>query len=340
MNPLKKVPVLIVIFLISLANVTAQIVEKSKSNVQKNEFFKTVAQDGTGDYISIQEAVNDSKSFPYQRITIFVKKGIYHEKVKIHEWNSNISLIGESTENTIITFDDHFKKINLGINSTFYTYTVLVEGDGFAAQNLTIGNASGDIGQAIALSIHADKVQVLNCRILGNQDTLYISGNGFRNYFKDCFIQGTTDFIFGNATAFFENCVLNSLKDSYITAASTPKGVEYGFVFNNCKLTSEKEITQVYLGRPWRIYAKTVFLNCKMNSHIKPEGWHNWSKPDAEKNSFYAEFNCSGNGYMPMSRVNWSHQLKKSQAKKYTLENCMGSDFSKIIKEWKLSPEK
>jgi pectinesterase len=149
---------------------------------------------------------------------------------------------------------------------------------------------------------------------------------------KDCYIEGTTDFIFGKATVLFENCTLHSLKDSYITAAATPEDVAYGFVFQNCKLTAAPEVTAVYLGRPWRIYAKTVFLNCEMGKHIKPEGWHNWSKPEAEKTAFYAEYNCTGEGFLPKSRVTWSHQLRKSEAKKYTLENILGLDFSNAIK--------
>jgi len=315
----------------------AQVVTKQAAvtaETGKDPFNKTVALDGSGDYTSVQQAVNGSKAFPYQRITIFIKNGRYHEKVKVHEWNPNISLIGESKENTIITYDDYFNKINSGPNSTFYTATLLVEGDGFIAQNLTIENASGDVGQAIALSLHANEVAIVNCKILGNQDTFYASGNGFKNYLKDCFIQGTTDFIFGSATVFFENCTLHSLKDSYVTAASTPQGVAYGFVFNNCELTAEKSATQVYLGRPWRIYAKTVFMNTKMGSHIKPEGWHNWSKPEAEKESFYAEYNCWGPGYLTKLRAAWSHRLTAAQAKKYTLENCMGPAFAKVIKQW------
>ena len=299
----------------------------------KDEFNITVAQDGSGDYTSIQEAINHSPAFPYRRVIITVKDGIYYEKVKIHEWNTNISLIGESKEQTIITYDDYFNKINLGKNSTFYTYTMLVEGEGFVAQNLTIQNSSGEVGQAVALTLNANKVLISNCNILGNQDTLYATGDGNRQYVKDCYIEGTTDFIFGKATVLFENCTLHSLKDSYITAASTPEDVAYGFVFKNCKLTAAPEVTAVYLGRPWRIHAKTVFLNCEMGKHIKPEGWHNWSKPEAEKTAFYAEYKSTGVGFQPNKRVSWSHQLRKSEAKKYTLENSMGLDFYKTIKE-------
>ena len=312
--------------------VTEKVVLK-KNSAPKDEFNIVVDKNGSGDFTTIQEAINAAKAFPSERITIFIKNGVYYEKVKIHSWNPYISLIGESREKTIITYDDYFNKINIGRNSTFYTYTVLVEGNDFIAKNLTIQNSSGPIGQAVALNVNANRVVISNCSILGNQDTLYTSGEGTKNYFKDCYIEGTTDFIFGDATVLFENCIINSKSNSYITAASTPQNTEFGYVFKNCKLTADENVTEVYLGRPWRIYAKTVYINCEMGKQIKPEGWHNWSKPEAEKTAFYGEYNCSSEGFQPIKRVNWSHQLKKSQAKKYTIENVMGLNFSKLIKE-------
>ena len=277
--------------------------------------------------------MNAAKAFPSERVTIFIKNGVYYEKVKIHSWNPYISLIGESRKKTIITYDDYFNKINIGRNSTFHTYTVLIEGNDFIAKNLTIQNSSGEVGQAVALNVNANRVFINNCSLLGNQDTLYTSGEGTKNYFRDCYIEGTTDFIFGDATVLFENCTIHSKSNSYITAASIPQNTAFGYVFKNCKLTASEKATDVYLGRPWRIYAKTVFINCEMGKHIKPEGWHNWSKPEAEKTAFYAEYKCSGEGFQPEKRVNWSHQLKKSQAKKYTIENVMGLSFSNTIKE-------
>ena len=298
---------------------------------QEDKYYVVVAQDGSGDYKSIQEAINNAKAFPYDRITIAIKNGIYKEKIKVHEWNTNISLVGESKENTIIVYDDYFNKIGLGRNSTFYTYTLLVEANDIILKNLTIENASGDIGQAVALSIFSDRVVVENCRILGNQDTLYASGIG-KQYYKNCYIEGTTDFIFGSATAYFENCEIHSKKDSFITAASTPKEANFGYVFKDCNLTSNSETSKVYLGRPWRIYAKTVFINCTLGKHILPEGWHNWSKTDAEKTSFYAEYENSGIGSDTKYRVSWSHQLCKKEAKKYTLKNVLGnSNWYEII---------
>ncbi|UJF28990.1 pectinesterase family protein [Kaistella sp. 97-N-M2] len=291
-------------------------------NFAQDKSFYTVSKDGSGDFVTIQDAINNTKAFPGERITIFIKNGIYKAKVKLHEWNSTLSLIGESKDSTIITYDDHFKKIGLGRNSTFFTPTLLVEGNDAILKNLTIENSAGDIGQAIALTINANRVAIINCKLLGNQDTLYLTGEG-KQYFKNCFIEGTTDFIFGSATAFFENCEILSKKDSYITAASTPKNTEFGFVFQQCRFTAAKDISKVLLGRPWRIYAKTAILNSTLENHILPVAWENWAKKEAEKTSFYAEFNNSGKGSDLKNRVKWSHQLTKKEAKMYTKENVL-----------------
>ncbi|WMI66242.1 pectate lyase [Aestuariibaculum sp. YM273] len=296
-----------------------------KKQAPKDPYNMVVAKDGTGDFTTIQEALYASKSFPYQRVIINVKNGVYTEKVHIYSWNTHVSLIGESKEGTIITFDDYFKKIDLGRNSTFHTSTLLVEGDDFIAKNLTVKNTAGAVGQAIALSVNANRCYFEKCAFIGNQDTVYTAGEGFKQYFKSCYIEGTTDFIFGEATVLFEDCEIYNKSNSYITAASTPQNQDYGYVFKNCNLTAGKDVIEVYLGRPWRFYAKTVFIECDMGAHIRPEGWHNWKKAEAEKFSFYAEYNCSGEGFQPESRVEWSHQLKKSQAKKYTKENILKS---------------
>lgn len=308
-----------------------------KETVKKklnNEYNVVVSKDGTGDYLSIQEAINNSKSFPYKRVIINIKNGVYNEKIHVYDWNTKVSLIGESKEKTIITYNNYFDKINLGRNSTFHTSTMLVEGDDFYATNLTIKNTAGAVGQAVALSVNANRSYINNCNILGNQDTLYTAGEGFKQYFNNCYIEGSTDFIFGEATVLFKNCTINSKSDSYITAASTAENQSFGFVFKNCKLTADENVTKVYLGRPWRIYAKTVYINCEMSTHILPEGWHNWNKNEAEKKSFYAEYNSQGEGAKNTKRVSWSHQLKKSAAKKYTLNNILGEYKKTSKKEW------
>jgi pectinesterase len=288
------------------------------TGLAQEKYNFTVAPDGTGDYTSIQAAIDACKAFPDSRVTVFIKNGTYHEKVKIPACNTKLSLIGESREKTIISFDDHFNKINRGRNSTFYTYTLLVEADDFYAENLTIENTAGPVGQAVALHVEGNRCSFVNCNIMGNQDTLYATGENSRQYYSGCFIEGTTDFIFGSATALFESCTLNSKADSYITAASTNKGKNFGFVFINCKLTAADGITKVYLGRPWRDFANVVFIQCEMGKHILPEGWSNWDKTSRDKTAFFAEYKNTGAGFTPEKRVTWTHQLPVKEAEKYT----------------------
>lgn len=289
----------------------------------------TVAQDGSGNFKTIQEAINAVRDLSQQRVTIHIKKGVYKEKLVIPSWKSNISLVGEDKENTIITWNDYSGKpyangtdaFGKDKHSTFTSYTVLVQGNDFSAYNLTIQNTAGRVGQAVALHIEADRAIVHNCKLLGNQDTLYVAEDGNRNYFSHCFIEGTTDFIFGEAIAVFESCTIRSLSNSYITAASTRPWQQYGYVFFNCKLVADTAATKVYLGRPWRPYAKTVFINTEMGKHIVPAGWENWRNPQNEATAFYAEYNSRGEGADVSKRVPWSKQLTRKQARKYTLAN-------------------
>ncbi|MFT3738114.1 MAG: pectinesterase family protein [Breznakibacter sp.] len=277
-----------------------------------------VAADGTGDYTTLQEAIGHCKAFQPTETVIFIKNGIYREKVLIDTFYTNLRLVGESAEQTIITYDDHAGMPDIG---TFNSYTMKVTGNGIVLENLTIENASGEKGQAVALHIEGDRCIIRNCRLLGNQDTLYAAGQKSRQYYSNCYIDGTTDFIFGAATAVFDRCTLHSKRNSFITAASTPKGNAYGYVFLDCKLTANSGVNKVYLGRPWRDDANVVFVNCTMDEHIVPEGWHNWGKPEREKTAFYAEYRSSGNGANPNGRVAWSHQLTKKEIKKYTVKN-------------------
>lgn len=287
----------------------------------KTEIY--VAQDGSGDFTTIQAAIDDAKSFPDTRITIFIQDGIYEEKVKVHAWNTHLTLKGESPTGTIIRQGDYFDKIDRGRNSTFHTATLLVQGDNFRAENLTISNTAGPVGQAVALAIEADRCVVVNCRVLGHQDTLYVDGANARQHFKDCYIEGTTDFIFGGATALFEDCTIHSKANSFITAASTPEGRPYGLVFLRCKLTAATDVNAVYLGRPWRSYAKTVFVYCQMGDHIRPEGWDNWGAAEKEQTVFYGEYGNTGPGAATTQRAPWAHPLSRRQAKKYQPERVL-----------------
>lgn len=299
----------------------------AQSNIQ---YKMVVAKDGTGDFVKIQDAVDATKSFPDQRITIFVKNGVYREKLRVPSWNNRLSLIGEDMDSTIIEWDDHFKKIDRGRNSTFFTYTFLVEADDFYAENLTIKNSAGEVGQAVALHVEGNRCVFKNCRILGNQDTVYLTGENSKQLFVNCEIEGTTDFIFGSATAVFIHSEIVSKKDSYITAASTTEGKPFGFVFIDCKLKSKEGVKKVYLGRPWRPFAKTVFINCELGKHIHPEGWKEWSNSGNKSTVFYAEYNSTGEAAENKYRVNWSHQLSVNEAKVYTPENVLG-DWVKSI---------
>jgi pectinesterase len=301
------------------------------------EIYKiTVALDSSGDYTSIQKAIDASKSFPDQRVTIFVKNGIYKEKIVVPACNTRLSIIGEDAEKTIIIWNDYFGKMNRGRNSTFYTYTLLVIADDFYAENLSIENSAGPVGQAIALYVKGDRCVFRNCRILGNQDTLYTDGLNSRQYFDGCYIDGTTDFIFGAATVLFNNCIIHCKRDSYITAASTPLGKTFGYVFMNCKLTAAVEAKKVYLGRPWRDYARVAFIRCELGAHIVPAGWSNWQGTERDKTAYYAEYGNTGPGSDVSQRVTWSHQLSEREAAQYTLQNILAPviPVEKSVDQW------
>ncbi|UKT63705.1 pectinesterase family protein [Pedobacter mucosus] len=298
----------------------------------------TVSKDGKGNYKTIQEAINSVRDLGEKTVKIFIKNGTYNEKLIVPSWKTKISLIGESKDKTIITFDDYSGKINpkgndlFGMNkfSTYTSYTVLIQADDTILQNLTIINASGKVGQAVALHVEGDRFIADDCNILGNQDTLFATEESSRQYYKSCFIEGTTDFIFGKATALFQDCTIKSLSNSYVTAAATSSRQKFGFVFLNCKLIADSTATKVYLGRPWRPFAKTVFINCDLGKHILPEGWNPWKGdtmfPDKEKTVFYAEYKNSGAGASAKTRLPWTKQLTNKEIKTYTVQNILGGN--------------
>lgn len=291
----------------------------------------TVAADGSGDYRTIQEAINAFRAYSPVALQLDIRNGVYKEKLVIPSWVTNLTITGENPDSTIITNDDYSGKFkskdtvaDKSKYSTFSSYTMWVQGNDITIKNLTIRNTAGRVGQAVALHVDGDRVTVNNCRLLGNQDTLLTANDSSRQYYIGCIIEGTTDFIFGPATVVFENCIVRSLSNSYITAASTPAWKQFGYVFLNCKLTANEEAKQVYLGRPWRAYARTVFIGCEMGAHIRAEGWENWRNPENEKTAFYAEYKNSGPGAATAGRVAWSHQLTKKQAAAYTTGRIFG----------------
>ena len=284
---------------------------------QERQDTIVVSRDGTGNFRTLQEAIESARAFMDYTVTIYVKNGVYKEKVIVPSWVENIDIIGEDRDKTIITYDDH---ANINKMGTFRTYTVKVEGSDITFKNLTIENNAAQLGQAVALHTEGDRLKFINCRILGNQDTIYTGAKFTRLYFKDCYIDGTTDFIFGPSTALFEDCIIHSKRNSYVTAASTPKEAKYGYVFKHCKLTAEPGVDKVYLGRPWRPYAYTLFIECELGKHIVSAGWHNWGKQSNEETARYMEYKNTGEGANASERVAWSKQLTKKEAETVTVD--------------------
>ncbi len=296
-----------------------------------------VARDGTGQFRNITDAIEVCRAFMDYHKVIYIKKGTYKEKLIIPQWVQNIELCGESRDETIITYDDHAnlqmdasfwpaetsqQLIAMGerpILGTFRSFTVRVDANNITFKNLTIENNAARLGQAVALHTQGDRLIFTNCRFLGNQDTVYTGMEGTRLYFDHCYIEGTTDFIFGPSTAWFEQCAIHCKANSYITAASTPKHIPYGYIFNQCTITAADDVTKVYLGRPWRDYGYTLFMHCTLPKQIHPEGWHHWQK-EREQTARYLEFENTGDGATIDKRVAWSHQLTKKEAKEITKE--------------------
>ena len=297
-----------------------------------------VDQTGHGDYMTVQEAINAVPNYSHEKITtILIKEGTYKEAIDIPHTKFRMKIMGQGADKTILTYDryaeqlwpDNDFKVGTSGSASIYIHSSYV-----TFEDITFENTAGEgkeIGQAVAVFTDGDFLFFHRCRFIGNQDTLYTYGRfgkegGIkRNYFLDCYIEGTTDFIFGPSIAYFENCHIHSKKNSYVTAASTLEGQKYGYVFKNCKLTAAPGIDKCYLGRPWGAYAKTVFIGCELGEHIVADGWHDWEKegkPDTKKNSYYAEYQNVGPGARG-PRVGWSHQLTAAEAAEYSFEKVM-----------------
>lgn len=284
-----------------------------------------VAKDGSGDFFTVQEAVNAVPDFRKAgRTTILVRKGVYKEKVIIPASKINISLIGES--GAVLTNDDYASRLNcFGEEmSTSGSSTCYIYAPDFYAENLTFENTAGRVGQAVACFVSGNRAYFKNCRFLGNQDTLYTYGKSSRQFYEYCYIEGTVDFIFGWSTALFKDCVIHSLADGYVTAPATDKGKSYGYVFVGCRLTGSDGARKVYLSRPWRPYAQAVFIHCELGKHIAPEGWNNWNKKEAEKTVFYAEYENRGEGAYTKGRASFGKQLK--EIKKYGADRILAGE--------------
>jgi pectinesterase len=332
-------------------------VRRINTSVRKTMFV--ISADGTGDYLKINDALDCIPTPNLENVTLYLKNGVYKEKVRL--MGPNIRLVGEDVNKTVITFDDCAKKImsdgkKMG---TFNSYTLYIGGCDFFAENITFENSAGDgdtAGQAIAVSVDADRAVFKKCRFLGCQDTLYtgpMPGNPvpvgvnpmhpfagysdfnilrtFRQYYENCFIRGDIDFIFGSARAVFNRCTIfsNDRKlpvNGYVSAASTYSNEKYGYLFLNCDLISDAPPGTVYLGRPWKKTAKTVFINCSMENHIIREGWHDWDNAEARTTAFFAEGNSHGPGASDRERPDWIHILSEREITGYTIQKVLSGE--------------
>ena len=314
-----------------------------------------VAQDGSGDFMTIQEAIMAVPDYNGEELKILVAPGIYHEKLVVPESKSHVTLIARTEGEVVITNDDYANKVSpvtgrkLGTSgsATAYIYAPYFEAIGIVfentASNESFAQGGRGVGQAVAALVAGDCVVFRRCKFLGHQDTLYAYGRKSdpktkeaieaaktqripenmqsRQYYEDCYIAGTVDYIFGWATADFNRCELHCLGDGYVTAAATPQGQNYGYVFNNCSITAKPGV-KTYLGRPWRHYAQTVFLNCTLDECVNPQGWQTWPNKetgaDGSATAFYAEYNSKGAGANPKQRAAWSKQLTTKMAERFT----------------------
>jgi pectinesterase len=293
-----------------------------------------VAADGSGDFTTVQAAVEAVAINNNHRVVIDIRPGTYLQVVHVPKYKPMITFRGEDAAKTILTFNNSAKTLGpdgqpLG---TFASASVFIDGDDFHAENITFENTFGVGSQAVAIHVAGDRAVFSNCRFLGWQDTLMtgmqdkpVPPQG-REYYDHCYITGHVDFIFGGATAYFSDCEIHLRGRGYVTAAATPQSTAFGYVFDHCHITADPAAKGTYLGRPWRPYASVTYLNTEMPAEIRPEGWENWRDPAREKTARYAEFQSTGPGGDPSGRVAWAHQLTADEAAKIIPQSVLGGD--------------
>jgi len=302
---------------------------QAKASDAAAEHAIIVAADGSGKFRTVQAAVDSVPDRNHERAVIVIKPGVYKERITVSQRKPYITFRGEEAEKTVLTFDCSANKTGPDGKpfGTSGSPSVFINADEFTAEDVTFENSSGQgAGQAVAVKITGDRCVFRRCRFLGWQDTLYAHGNG-RQYFKDCYIEGHCDFIFGNAAAVFENCRICSKASGYVTAQGRDtEDAPTGYVFVNCDLTATTDTARVFLGRPWRPYARVVFIGCKMGAHIRPEGWDNWGKAENEATAWFGEYNSSGPGANPKARAPWSRQLTKDESEEFDARSFLARD--------------
>ncbi|GAB3657935.1 pectinesterase family protein [Echinicola sediminis] len=324
---------------LSFFSCSSEDVDPTEQEAEKEaiEFDFVVDQGGKGDFTTVQAAIDAARSHLFVRQYIYIKNGTYKEEIEVPKGKDNLVLVGESAEKVVLTFDNAAQKIDKETGKEFGTSgssSTYIHGEGFIAINLTFENSAGrDYGPALAVYVNSDQSLFYNCRFLGRQDTFY--GNRKRMFLKNCYIEGTVDFIFGPATAVFENCQLHSFGGTSLTAASTESYVDFGFVFRDCKLTAESGVS-TDLGRPWRPYASVAFVNTEMGSFIKAAGWNNWGNEENELTARFAEYGSTGAGANPSKRVGWAKQLSSEEVKAYETLNVFKTTYAenKVTDNW------
>ncbi|MCW9706579.1 pectinesterase family protein [Fodinibius salsisoli] len=320
----------VIVFIVGTACSGNDISSDKGEEPQPIEFKYVVDKNGDGDFQSVQQAIDAVPSYLDDRTSILIKKGVYKELLTIPEEKKNITLVGEKAEEIILKYDNAADKIDPETGEEYGTSgsaSTFIHGDGFVAVNITFENSAGtEYGPALAIYVDSDQSIFKNCRFLGRQDTFY--GDRVRIFVQDSYIEGTVDFIFGPATAVFENCEIHSYGGTSITAASTESYVDFGFVFRNCSITSEPGV-ETDLGRPWRPYAAVAYLNSELGGGIKPEGWNNWGNTSNEATARYVEYNNSGPGAQIQERVEWVSILSANEAEEYATPNVLKTTYSK-----------
>ncbi|XP_058098720.1 probable pectinesterase 53 [Magnolia sinica] len=297
---------------------------KKAKNKHKPCLTITVAKHhGAGDFESIQKAIDSVPDLNHCRVVISIHSGTYKEKVDIPATKPYISLLGAGAGKTVIQWGDTADRI--GRNGkplgTFASATIAVNAPYFIAKNITFKNTaplppSGALGkQAVALRISADTAAFVGCKFHGAQDTLY--DHKGRHYFKECYIEGSIDFIFGDGHSLYESCHLHAITNTYgaLTAQKRESLLEEtGFSFTNCKVTGSGAL---YLGRAWGTFSRVVFAYTYMDKIITPKGWYNWGDRNREMTVFYGQYKCSGPGADYEGRVSWSRELTPQEAKPF-----------------------
>lgn len=291
----------------------------------------TVSPDGKGDYKTVQAALDAIPLNNKEPVTIYIRPGIYKEKLHLDSSKNFVTMAGQDKFTTVLTYDDHTGRISPAGDriNTRTSWSFLIRADDFSAHDITFRNDAGfSAGQAVAVESDGDRAIFINCRFIGNQDVLFTNNPRSRQYYEHCYIEGTTDFIFGAATVWFEQCHIHSKKNSHITAASTPKENLFGYIFNECVLTGDTTVHNASLGRPWRPYSSVTYIHCFIGAHIRSEGWSVWNNNDNHKTTRYSEFENYGPSAGPARRISWSRQLTQEDVKQYSLKN--------VFKDWPL----